>query len=106
VFCDSADIGIPWKRITRGLPKGRQSANDRAPTIQEIRKLIEYPDRRIKPIVYIMISSGIRLGSWDFLRWQHIEPITDENEEIIAAKLRVYAGDAEEYYSAYSWSTL
>jgi integrase len=46
-----------------------------------------------------MISSGIRLGSWDFLRWQHIEPITDENEEIIAAKLRVYAGDAEEYYT-------
>jgi integrase len=99
VFCESADIDIPWKKITRGLPKGRQSANDRAPTIQEIRKLIEYPDRRIKPIVYIMISSGIRLGSWDFLRWKHIEPITNENEEIIAAKLRVYAGDAEEYYT-------
>lgn len=63
VFCESADIDIPWKKITRGLPKGRQSANDRAPTIQEIRKLIEYPDRRIKPIVYTMVSSGIRLGS-------------------------------------------
>jgi integrase len=99
VFCDSADIGVPWKKITRGLPKGRQSANDRAPTIQEIRKLIDYPDRRIKPIVYVMISSGIRLGSWDFLRWQHVEPVTNENEEIIAAKLRVYAGDAEEYYT-------
>jgi hypothetical protein len=31
VFCDSADIDIPWKKITRGLPKGRQAANDRAP---------------------------------------------------------------------------
>jgi DNA polymerase III gamma/tau subunit len=48
VFCDSADIDIPWKKITRGLPKGRQSANDRTPTIQEIHKLAEYPDRRIK----------------------------------------------------------
>jgi hypothetical protein len=28
---DSADIDIPWKKITRGLPKGRQAANDRAP---------------------------------------------------------------------------
>jgi hypothetical protein len=46
-----------------------------------------------------MISSGIRLGSWDFLRWQHIEPIINENEEIMAAKLCVYAGDAEEYYT-------
>jgi hypothetical protein len=47
VFCDSADIDIPWKKITRGLPKGRQAANDRTPTIQEIRKLTGYPDRRI-----------------------------------------------------------
>ncbi|HEX6028817.1 MAG TPA: hypothetical protein VFY64_07250, partial [Nitrososphaeraceae archaeon] len=22
VFCDSADLGIPWRKITRGLPKG------------------------------------------------------------------------------------
>ena len=55
VFCDSADIDIPWKKIARGLPKGRQSANDRAPTIQEIRKLTEYPDRRIKPMVSIPV---------------------------------------------------
>ena len=99
VFCDSADLDIPWKKVTRGLPKGRQAANDRAPTIEEIRKLIEYPDRRIKPIVYTMVSSGIRLGSWDFLQWSHVEPITQENGEIIAAKLRVYAGDIEEYYT-------
>ncbi len=38
------DIPIPWKKITRGLPNARQSANDRAPTIEEIKKLLEYPD--------------------------------------------------------------
>jgi hypothetical protein len=59
VFCDSADLDIPWKKVTRGLPKGRQAANDRAPTIEEIRKLVEYPDRRIKPIVYTMASFAI-----------------------------------------------
>jgi hypothetical protein len=99
VFYEGADIDIPWKKITRGLSKGRQSANDRAPTIQEIRKLIEYPDRRIKPIVYTMVSSGISLGSWDFLRRKHIEPITNSDDEIIAAKLHVYAGDEGEYYA-------
>jgi hypothetical protein len=54
---------INWKRIIRGVPSGRKAANDRAPTLEEIRKLSEYPDRRIKPIVYIMASSGIRIGS-------------------------------------------
>lgn len=61
--------------MTRGLPKGRQAANDTAPAIEEIRKLVEYPDRRIKPIVYTMVSSSIRLGAWDLLQWKHVEPI-------------------------------
>jgi len=65
---NSSAQNINWKMITRGLPKGRQAANDRAPTIDEIQRLIEYPDRRIKPIVYTMASSGIRLGAWDYLQ--------------------------------------
>ncbi len=99
VFCELADISIPWKKITRGLPNARQSANDRAPTIEEIKKLLEYPDRRIKPIVYTMVCSGIRLGAWDYIQWKHIIPFTDKAGKIIAAKLIVYPGDKEEYFS-------
>jgi hypothetical protein len=29
-FCDSADLNVPWKKITMGLPKARQSSHDRA----------------------------------------------------------------------------
>jgi hypothetical protein len=29
---------------------------------------MKYPDRRMKPIILIMISSGIRIGSWDYLK--------------------------------------
>ena len=57
-----ADMPITWKKITRGLPRGRYYADDGVPTIDEIRKLLEYPDRRIRAIVYAMASSGIRLG--------------------------------------------
>lgn len=46
-----------------------------------------------------MISSGIRIGAWNYLKWKHIIPITNEKGEIIAAKMMVYAGDVEEYYS-------
>ena len=58
LFCEMSDVPIAWKKITRGLPKVRSFADDRAPTIEEIRKMIEYPDRRIKAIVYTMVSFG------------------------------------------------
>jgi hypothetical protein len=91
---------LNWKRISRALPRAKSSSNDRAPTIEEIRKLVEYStDRRIKPIVYTMCSSGIRLGAWDYLRWKHVFPIMNDNGEVLAAKMIIYAGEADEYYT-------
>jgi len=89
---------VNWKKITRGIPAGRKASNDRAPTTEELMKLSEYPDRRMTAIVYVMCSSGIRLGAWDYLQWKCVTSITDENGKIIAAKLLIYPGDAEEYY--------
>jgi integrase len=99
LFCVMNDIVLNWKKISRGLPSGRRAANDRAPTLEEIQRLIKYPDRRIKPIVSTMVSSGIRIGAWDYLQWKHVSPITNAEGETVAAKLLAYAGDPEEYYS-------
>jgi hypothetical protein len=99
LFCEMSDIQVPWKKITRGLPRIREAANDRSPTIEEIKKLIEYPDRRIKPIILVMASSGIRMGAWEYLKWKHVTPIRDEKDRLIAAKIVVYAGDVEDYFS-------
>jgi hypothetical protein len=99
LFCEMNDLSLSWKRIRRGLPRGRKAANDRAPTIEEIQKLVEYPDRRIKAIIYTMASSGIRVGAWDYLQWKHVTPINNGVGEVIAAKLIIYPGDHEEYYT-------
>lgn len=96
LFCEMNDIVLPWKKITRGLPKGRKWADDRAPTLAEIRKLVEYPDRRIRAIVCTMVSSGIRVGAWDYLKWGHVTPIEREGQ-LVAGRLLVYAGEEEQY---------
>ena len=99
LFCEMNEILLNWKKIAKGLPRVRDAANDRAPTLREIQKLVEYPDRRIKPIIFLMASSGIRIGAFDYLQWKHITPIYGENNEIVAAKIIVYAGDNEQYYT-------
>ena len=100
LFCEMNDILLNWKKIAKGKPKHRDYSNDRAPTTVEIERLLKFPDRRIKVIVLVMISSGIRVGAWDYLKWKHIIPIkNDENNAVIAAKIIVYAGTKEEYFS-------
>jgi hypothetical protein len=44
-----------------------------------------------------MVSSGMRIGAWNYLQWKHVSPITNDKGEIVAARLLVYAGDPEEY---------
>jgi hypothetical protein len=66
--------------------------------MEEIRKIAEYPDRRIKAIDYTMTSSGIRLGAWDYLKWGNIKPV-QRNGKVVTAKVIVYAGEDEEYFT-------
>jgi hypothetical protein len=94
LLCEVNNIPIMWKNLTRGLPRARKWADDRAPTLEEIRMIADYPDRRMKTIVYTMVSSGIRIGAWDFLRWGHIMKL-----EGGVARIRVYAGEADEYFT-------
>jgi len=87
---------INWKRISRLMPSGRRFALDRAPTLEEIRLIIGRSDIRVQAIILVMLSGGIRLGAWDYLDWGHVEPIR-VGRTVKAAKLRVYAGEPEEY---------
>jgi hypothetical protein len=92
-------ISIFWDIISHSIPKVKKHANDRIPTVEELKKLVEYPDRRIKPIVLLSVSSGIRVGAWDYMKWKHITPVKNENRDITAAKLLVYPNEPEEYFT-------
>jgi len=65
VFCRMNDIEnlVPWNKIKITMPKVKQFGDDRSPTLEEIHKLVEFNDPRIKPLVYLMSSSGVRLGA-------------------------------------------
>jgi site-specific recombinase XerC len=99
LFCEIHNLNtINWKRITKSLPKAVMAANDRAPTVEEIRKLLEYSDRRLKALILVMCSSGLRVGGWDSLKWAHVKPVEREGS-VVAGRLVVYPGEREEYYT-------
>jgi len=102
LFCEMNDIILNWKRISKSMPSSKRSGQDRIPTLDEIHKLLETArDPRIKPLVLVMTSSGIRAGAWEYLKWKHITPMILEknSQKVLAAKLIVYAGEPEEYYT-------
>jgi hypothetical protein len=73
-----------------------------APQTRE--KYVTRLNRFFNAIVCTMTSSGIRLGAWDYLKWEHIQPIrkfTDGGRGyVLAAKIIVYSGEeGDEYFS-------
>lgn len=99
LFCDMNNILVNWKLVNRGMPSPRRAGQDRIPTLVEIHSILEFGDIRIKPIVLLMISSGIRVGAWEYLKWKHVTPLYDQDRVLLAAKLIVYAGEPEEYFT-------
>jgi len=90
LFCQANNLSnkVEWKIISKGIPLGLKASDDRAPTLEEIQKLLEFPERRIKPLVLTLVSSGIRIGAFESLKWKHITPVYDpKNNEVIASKI-------------------
>ncbi len=52
-----------------------------------------------KAITCIMASSDICVVVWDFLKFKHIIPLQRDGQ-IVAAKLIVYAGENNEYFTS------
>jgi len=93
--------GINWSKISKIIPHARKTGSDRAPTIEEIRTMLESADTRTKCVILMCSSSGIRVGAFDGMTWGDLSTIYQKNNDgektVIAAKLTVYKGEREEY---------
>jgi hypothetical protein len=45
-----------------------------------------------------MIFSGIRAGAWDYIKWGNVF-LMIRNKQLVAAKMIVYAGESDEYFT-------
>jgi integrase len=56
-------MGINWKKISKMMPPSRSYGLDRAPTMEEMRTMINNSEPRFQAILLVMASSGIRVGA-------------------------------------------
>ena len=96
---DANEIDFSWKVINKGLPK-TENSTDRAYTTKELQTLmLRSCDIVDKIIVVLFSSAGFRLGAWDYFTWNDVIFFSNPDESAKGLGLRVYAGDAEEYWT-------
>jgi integrase len=83
------DVVLNDRKILKFLPEQLKVGNDRAYTHEEISKMLEIADERMRAVILLLSSSGIRIGAIPTLTLGNLQ----EN------KLVVYQGTREEYGS-------
>jgi len=96
---DANEIDFSWKAINKSVPKSGVP-NDRAYTREELQTLMLAAIDIIDKIIILLFSSaGFRLGAWDYFTWNDVIFFTNDDGSFKGLGLRIYAGDAEEYWT-------
>jgi integrase/recombinase XerD len=83
------DVMLNTKKINRFIPGKRRIKKDRAYTHAEISKMLDIADERMKTVLLLLCSSGIRIGTVPDIRLHNLED----------KKLTVYENTKEEYFT-------
>jgi integrase len=85
---------LEWKFVMKQAPTKRKYSSDRAPTIEEIRQMLQHAPLRIRAAVLIMASGGLRVGAFQGMKVGDVIDLEGD-----AAKVLVYRGESEEYFT-------
>ncbi len=81
------------KKINKFMPTETRAKKNRGYTHEEIRKLLDIADERIRAVILLLVSCGCRIGAIPLLHVRDIEKSGD------VYKITIYENDAEEYFS-------
>jgi site-specific recombinase XerD len=85
------DITLNVKKIGKFMPECKRARKDKSYTDKEISKLLEIADERMRSVILLLASSGIRVGALPYIRLRHLD---DKSRKLI-----VYEGFNEEYFT-------
>jgi len=89
------DFVLNTNKIHQYLPEFRKLKKDRAYRYEEIHRLVDVADERMRAIIFLLASTGMRVGAIPSLRLRNLEKVESEYYDIY--KIIVYEGFNEEY---------
>jgi integrase len=97
-FYEVNDIALRVKKIKRYYPSKKRVNRDRAYTHDEIHRLLDIADERIRAVILLLASSGMRIGAIPLLRLRNLEKVSIGYDQYIY-KIIIYENEEEEYFT-------
>ena len=94
-FYQMNDTILNWRKLSKFKGKKRLVVQDKPYTIEQILHLLEFADLRMKCIILLMSSAGLRRGAIPTLRYGDLERI----EKHSLYKISIYKNEKEGYTS-------
>ena len=89
-------VSLDTRHIREYLPEFKKSKKDRPYEYEEIRRLLDIADERMRTVVLLLASTGMRIGAIPGLRLRNIEKVSTDSGLTIY-KITVYEGFNQEY---------
>lgn len=93
-FYEMNDVLLNWKKLSNYLGENTKVSKDRAYTTEEIQLLLAKADERMRVVILLLASTGMRVGAVPDLRLKHLIKV----EEFNLYQITVYENTKEEYY--------
>ena len=93
------DIRINKEKIGKFLGESGRKNTDRAYTYDEIKKILDVADLRMKSVILLMASTGMRIGAIPDLKLKHLQEIKGRG----LYKITVYEKSKDQYYTFCSY---
>ena len=90
-FYQMNDTILNWRKLSKFKGKKRLLVQDKPYTIEQISRLLEFADLRMKCIILLMSSAGLRRGAIPTLRYGDLERI----EKHSLYKISIYKNEKE-----------
>lgn len=88
------DVLLNWKKICAYLGDYKRVTKDRAYKRDEIKRMLDIADIRMKSVILLLASSGMRIGALPELQMKHFSKIKPDSK---IYKISIYENSKEEY---------